>query len=199
MGQRLGFWMAHFNVLTVCGVLLGAFGVQFGEGEMPCPLCMLQRMGMLLCALGPAFIILQTRHGPVAAEDFAGGYGMSVLAAVGGMVIASRQVMLHIVPPDPGFGDPVLGLHLYSWSVIVFLTVLIVSGVNLIFARQLSPQEVRFNRASALVIGLLATLILANGVTVFLEEGLHWTLPDNPTGYQLFEDLGISFRPAAIP
>src|SRR5437588_745649 len=101
MTNRFGFWLAHFNVLAICGVLLGAFSVQFGEGELPCPLCVLQRMAMLLCALGPAFIIIKARNGGVETADFATGYGLSVLAAVGGAIIAGRQILLHIVPPDP--------------------------------------------------------------------------------------------------
>jgi disulfide bond formation protein DsbB len=189
MSHRLGFWIAHFNILAVCGVLLGAFGVQFGQGELPCPLCVLQRMGMLLCALGPAFVIVQARNGECSAGDFATGYGMSVLAAVGGAVIAARQVLLHIVPPDPGYGEPVLGLHLYTWSLIVFVTVLLVSGVNLIFTPQLRPHGVRYGWPSRLVLGLLGAVILANAVSVFCEEGLHWTLPDDPKRYQLFDDL----------
>src|SRR5262245_54647466 len=103
MTHRLGYWIAHFNVLAICGVLLGAFAVQFVQGEMPCPLCVLQRMAMMLCALGPAFILQKAREGDVDTEAFATGYGLSVVAAVAGGGIAARQVLLHIVPPDPGF------------------------------------------------------------------------------------------------
>jgi disulfide bond formation protein DsbB len=115
MSNRLGFWIAHLNILVVCGVLAGAFVVQFGGGDFPCPLCVLQRMAMMLCALGPAYVIMQARVGEVKTSDFATGYGMSVIAAVGGACISIRQILLHIVPPDPGYGDPVLGLHLYTW------------------------------------------------------------------------------------
>src|SRR5262249_42684268 len=158
--HRLGYWIAHFNILAICGVLLGAFGVQFGQGELPCPLCVLQRMAMLLCALGPAYLLQRARAGDVDARDFATGYGLSVLAAVAGAGIASRQILLHIVPPDPGYGDPVLGLHLYTWSLIVFSTVLLVSGFNLIFAHELVPQGVRPGWGSTLVIGLLGAVIV---------------------------------------
>lgn len=192
MNHRLGFWIAHFNIAAVCAVLIGAFAVQFGQGELPCPLCVLQRMAMLLCALGPAYVIVKARDGDVDARDFATGYGLSVLAAVAGATIAARQILLHIVPPDPGFGEPVLGLHLYTWSFVVFATVLVVSGLNLMFARALLPQGVRPGWFSALVLGLLGVVIVANMVTVFCEEGLHWTLPDTPVRYQLFYDLGLT-------
>ncbi|MBL8799743.1 MAG: disulfide bond formation protein B [Planctomycetia bacterium] len=187
---RLGFWIAHFNILAVCGVLLGAFGIQFGEGELPCPLCVLQRMAMLLCALGPAYIVQRARSGAVETHDFATGYGLSIIAAVAGAAIAGRQVLLHIVPPDPGYGDPVLGLHLYTWSLVVFITVLLVSGVNLTFARELTPTGITAGWPSRAVLGLLATIIAANAVSVFFEEGFHWILPDDPDRYRLFDDLG---------
>lgn len=190
---RLGFYLLHFNILAVCGVLLGAFGVQLAEGEMPCPLCVLQRMAMLLCALGPAFIILRTRHGGPTAADFAAGYGMSVVAAVLGAAISGRQILLHIVPPDPGYGDPVMGLHLYTWAFIVFATVLVVSGVNLMFVEAMLPREIRVGWASELVTDLLAMLILANAVSMFAQEGVHWVLPDNPDRYRLYEDLRMLF------
>jgi hypothetical protein len=35
MSSRFGFWIAHFNILVICAVLIGAFVVQFGEGEFP--------------------------------------------------------------------------------------------------------------------------------------------------------------------
>jgi hypothetical protein len=34
-------------------------------------------MAMLLCALGPAFIIAKARQGDVEVGDFAAGYGMT--------------------------------------------------------------------------------------------------------------------------
>jgi hypothetical protein len=30
-------------------------------------------------------------------------------------------------------------------------------------------------------------MVAANAVAVFAEEGLHWTLPDDPVGYRLFD------------
>jgi disulfide bond formation protein DsbB len=189
MSNRFGFWIAHLNILVVCGVLAGAFVVQFGGGEFPCPLCVLQRMAMMLCALGPAYVIMKAREGEVKTSDFATGYGMSVLAAVGGACISIRQILLHIVPPDPGYGDPVFGLHLYTWALLVFVAEIVAAGVNLVFVRELEPREAEFGWPSRLVLLLLGAIIAANAVAVFAEEGLHWTLPDDPNSYQLFDLL----------
>lgn len=190
MSNRFGFLIAHLNILTICAVLVGAFVVQFGQGEFPCPLCVLQRMAMMLCALAPAFVIMKARAGEVKATDFATGYGMSVIAAVVGAFISIRQILLHIVPPDPGYGDPVLGLHLYTWALLVFVAEIIAAGVNLVFARELEPRgEVGFGWFSKLVLWLFGAIIVANAVAVFAEEGLHWTLPDDPDSYRLFDLL----------
>jgi hypothetical protein len=35
MSHRFGFLIAHLNILTICAVLVGAFVVQFGQGEFP--------------------------------------------------------------------------------------------------------------------------------------------------------------------
>lgn len=192
MNHRLGFWIAHFNVVVVCLVLLGAFSIQFVEQEIPCPLCILQRMAMMLCALGSTYIILQARSGSLAVADFAAGYGMSILGAVCGAAISTRQILIHIVPPDPGYGDPVMGLHLYTWALVVFMVVLIDSGLNLILIRELvTDRPLEFKWPSKAVTGLMGAVIVANTVSIFCQEGLHWILPDDPKRYELFYDLGL--------
>jgi disulfide bond formation protein DsbB len=137
--------IAHLNILVICAVLVGAFGGQFGQGEFPCPLCRLQRMAMMLCALGPAYVIMKARAGEAETTGFATGYGMSVVAAVAGAFISIRWVLVHTVPPDPGYGEAVPGLHLYTWALLVFLGEMITASLNLMFARELKPQgEIEF-------------------------------------------------------
>jgi hypothetical protein len=148
-------------------------------------------MAMALAALGPAAIVLRGRSGEVTAADLATGYGMSVLAACAGLAVSARQVLLHVIPPDPGYGAPVFGLHLYSWGVVVFAAVLAVAGLNLVFARELAPLHVTFGRPSQAVVALLGAVILANLVAVFVQEGLHLTLPDDPARYRLLDDLRL--------
>lgn len=58
------------------------------------------------------------------------------------------------------------------------------------FARELDPRgEVGFGWFSKLVLWLFGAIIVANAVAVFAEEGLHWTLPDDPDSYRLFDLL----------
>lgn len=192
MSHRLGFWILHLCVIGLLIPLSGAFYIQFAQGELPCPLCILQRMGMLLAALGPAYILLRMRKAQVRHEDMAVGFGISILAAILGLMVSTRQILLHIVPPDPGFGEAVMGLHLYSWGAVVFLVVLVTAGLCLVFSNALLPTHNKFNRMSVVVISLLAVLILANAVAVFFEAGLQWVLPDDPQRYQLLHDLNSS-------
>lgn len=192
MKKHYGFWIAHFNVVVVCLVLAGAFSIQLLEQEIPCPLCILQRMAMMLCALGSTYVILQARTGRLLLQEFATGYGMSILGAVLGAAISTRQILIHIVPPDPGYGDPVMGLHLYTWALVVFIVVLIDSGLNLMFARELLPgSPLTFNWPSKAVVGLMGAVILANTISIICQEGVHWLLPDDPQRYELFYDLGL--------
>lgn len=188
--HRLGFWLAHCFLLAYCGVLLGGFVVQFGQGELPCPLCVLQRMAMLLTALGPAYIIARARQGgEVSLGDYATGYGISVVAALAGLAMSVRQILLHIVPPDPGYGSTVLGLHLYTWAALTFLVVLLYVGISLIFARDLVPRGVRYGWLSRVSLWLAVALIVANAVAVFALAGFHWVLPDDPARYELFHQF----------
>jgi disulfide bond formation protein DsbB len=200
---RFRVFLAAFCIVAVCGVLLGAFWQQYGKGEFPCPLCILQRMGMILCALGPAWLLCRAARGPVDAHDYAQCYGLSVLGAILGGAISLRQVLLHIAPGDPGYGDAVLGLHLYTWAFVVFVTVVAASGIQLLFL----PRSAEAARPGVVGYGavlLLGAIIAANAVAVFVESGLHWYLPDNPTSERLFDeppfaDSGEASRSDATP
>ena len=70
---------AQIGVLGVSGVLLGAFWVQFGEGECPCLLCLLQRMAMMLTVMGPVFVIAHVQGFSVQRL----GYGISIFEQLG--------------------------------------------------------------------------------------------------------------------
>jgi disulfide bond formation protein DsbB len=121
----IGYLAVHLEILVLCSVLLGAFGVQFLEGELPCPLCILQRLGMMLAATGAAYMLVKWKDGELSPLDYMTGHGMIILGALGGSFVSIRQILLHIMPGDAGYGDPVLGLHLYSWALVVFVCIYI--------------------------------------------------------------------------
>jgi disulfide bond formation protein DsbB len=179
---RIGNWL---GAMAVAGVLLAAFGLQFAQHELPSPLGMLQRVAFVLCGLG---FLLNLRFGSQPAH-----YGVTVLGALFGLVAAGRQVLLHIVPGDKGYGSPLGGLHLYTWTVGFFAATLLGVAVLLL----LSPREVErregrhalpMGRLSRLAVWLLILVTLANAVATFALCG-PVDCPDNPTGYWLLRRL----------
>src|SRR5882757_2235610 len=83
------------NALSLYGlalVLTAAFAAQLTLHELPCPLCLLQRILFATLAIGP---ILNIRFGPRPSH-----YALSLLAAVAGAIASTRQVLLHIMPGD---------------------------------------------------------------------------------------------------
>ena len=184
---RLYLLAATANVWVLVLVLALAFVMQFATGEPPCPLCMLQRIGLMLCALGPLYLLIGQRDGEVAVRDIATGAGISILAGLLGAAASARQVLLHIAPTDPGFGAPVFGLHLYTWCLIAFLAHIAASALMLAGTAWLEDRRVepwRFTKVTALA---LALIVVANIGAVIAEAGINWQLPENPTGYLLFK------------
>jgi disulfide bond formation protein DsbB len=78
-------------------MLAAAFAAQFALHELPCPLCLLQRILFAVLAIGP---IMNIRWGPRPNH-----YALSMLAAIAGAVVSTRQVLLHIMPGDGGYGS----------------------------------------------------------------------------------------------
>ena len=194
--SRPVYWFLHLWVLAYCVVLLAALVVQFGLGELPCPLCMLQRYGMFLSTLGPVWIILDSNRGDLTLPRYQQGLGLAALGALLGAVVAARQIALHVLPGDPGYGTPFLVLHLYSWAFLTFLAVLVaVSGLLILSPVTVSvmdrgPAGAPSPRLSQAVLGLFILLLVANAIMIVFLEGFAWVLPDDPVGYNLLAPTG---------
>lgn len=109
------------NIAALFGLILvlaGSLHLQFGIGEQPCPLCIVQRSGMIGLAVGPIMNLLwglSPRH-----------YALSILAACVGAAGSTRQILLHIADPnDPGYGPTVFGWHLYTWAFVTFVVAIV--------------------------------------------------------------------------
>lgn len=189
----LAYWGLHGWILAYCFVMGSAFFIQFVEGEFPCPLCMLQRYGMILATLGALYVVMQARRGTLTPARYAQGLGMGLIGVIAGASVSTRQILLHIKPGDQGYGAPVLGLHLYTWALITFVIVMIYVGVMLMLMPRGIPQAPAAGSAlwtlSTAVIWLFIAIVAANVVAIIFLEGFAGVLPDDPEGYTLIDQL----------
>jgi len=187
------FWGLHAWVVAYSVVMLSAFFIQFVMGEFPCPLCMLQRYGMILATLGALFVIMQARRGELTTARYAQGLGMGLVGVLAGASVSVRQIELHILPGDPGYGEPFLRLHLYTWAFVTFAIVMIYIGVMLMLMPRGIPQAPAVGTAarkvSTVIIWVFIGVIAANVIAIIFLEGFAAVLPDDPTSYNLIDQL----------
>jgi disulfide bond formation protein DsbB len=189
---KIMFWGLVAWVLGYCGVLLAAFSVQIFQGEFPCPLCMVQRYAMILSSLAALWLIMQARRNALTPLRYAQGLGMAIVAAILGSWESIRQILLHIMPGDPGYGGAVMGLHLYTWALLTFVSVILYCGVALILAPAAVPIAPKGGIGAILpmiVVWLFVIVVAANVVAIILLEGFAWVLPDDPSSYNLIDQL----------
>lgn len=168
----------RFGLLAVCAILTVAFYYQFVLGEIPCPLCLLQRVLFVAVGIGLA---LNLRVGAKPAH-----YGVVLIAALVGFGMALRQVLLHITPGDPGFAMPLFGIHFYTWAMIAFLGVVAAVALALQFTFPAPTAEHRVEGCDKTIMALFALLVLVNAIAAFLECGIY-ACPGDPTEYLLLQ------------
>jgi disulfide bond formation protein DsbB len=169
------------GLMALIGVLLGAYIYQFSYRELPCTLCLLQRLAMFAVAFGAAMNLMlgpDPRH-----------YGVCLVSAAFGLGISIRQTLLHINPyfdgqtgqptlevtANPAFGQAVMGLNLYVWGIVIFATVILATGIVLLFRGQFEPAKQAppwLSRLAAIGVGALFVVAAFETVTVFMECGL---------------------------
>lgn len=170
-----------FNVLAVITILLvqlTVLSIQFFQGQLPCPLCLLQRAALWGVAFG---FLMNLRYGVRARH-----YGFALLSAVLTAAISIRQILLHIVPGTGQYGTPLFGLSLYTWC--FFFACILIVGIALLLFFQNTDQAAQetncpsYNRwVNVLFFLVLATICIDAGAT-FMECGFR-SCPDNPTSY----------------
>lgn len=162
-------------ILLVSSILIGALYFQFGLHEDPCPLCLLQRMAMIGVIFGLAlnsFFGFHPKH-----------FAIVIFSAIVGFAFAGRQVLLHIcgVDGDLGYGTPVLGVHLYSWSAVIFTACIIGSSTFLFFSDSFKTGAAHVVLKFEKYVFYLATLIIViNVVAAFFECQLGPCCEDGP-------------------
>jgi disulfide bond formation protein DsbB len=172
------------NAIALYGialVLTVAFAAQLLLHELPCPLCLLQRILFALLAIGP---ILNVRFGPRPSH-----YALSLLTAVVGAVVSTRQILLHILPGDTGYGSALLGYHYYTWALIGFVAAIVLLAAILLFDRQFDAAAAQASSAGGFAraaVWLVIALTALNMVSALLECGFG-ACADNPTVYELLK------------
>ena len=157
-------------MLAMAGILTTAMVLQYYGGEIPCPLCLLQRAAMFGVCFG---IILHFRDGYSARND-----GFCMLFALLLLVISVRQTLLDIFP-RPGHdyvGSAVLGLHMPIWSVIIAAAILIAFAIKLAALggdHPREPQPLTTLIRIARLLGLyVITICLINFASVIVQCGM---------------------------
>src|ERR1700742_1297979 len=105
-------------LFALAAIVTAAMVMQYAFGEVPCPLCLLQRVAMFGVCFG---VIRELREGSTAQST-----GLGLIFSVLLLVISIRQTLLDIVP-RPGHdyvGSAIFGLHMPVWSVVIALALL---------------------------------------------------------------------------
>ena len=153
-------------ILVIGSVLMGAFGYQIFKHEAPCPLCLLQRLGMIGITVG---CMLNIKFGINMAH-----YGLMVFSAIFGGTVSLRQIGLHICPQFDTFGEPVLGFNLYTWAFFVFAASILAIAILLdMFGlnkdkTQSKPRPSKLSQVAFVYIFLIS---IAEVITTFMLCG----------------------------
>lgn len=169
------------GLLGIGTVLALAFIDQIWFRDLPCPLCILQRVGFFAAGFGIALNIV---FGPKPSH-----YGVAIIGAVGGAAIAMRQILIHIVPGTGSYGNPVFGLHLYTWAFIAFVVIVVGCAIMLLDDRQFSrvePMSARLKPFPLSALLLFLVLAVANIFSTIALCGAGFC-PDEPKDYILFQ------------
>ena len=172
-----------FLMLAVlAAILTAAMVMQYAFGEIPCPLCLLQRVAMFGCCFG---LIRQLRS-----NNSERGTGIALIFTVLLLVISVRQTLLDLFP-RPGHdyvGSTVFGIHLPVWSVIISVALLLGFAIRLALfggAHNTADAERHLPRTvvRALVI-YLVVICAINFLSVVAQCGLDQC---HTFGYRLFQ------------
>lgn len=156
-------------MLAMAGILTVAMIFQYYLGEIPCPLCLLQRVAMFGVCFG---IILHFRHGHSGRND-----GFCMLFAMLLLIVSARQTLIDIYP-RPGhsyIGSAVFGLHMPVWSIVIAVTILLAFAVK--FAVLGDPlRDPQFSpilgRLARLLSVYVIALCLINFASVIVQCGV---------------------------
>lgn len=156
-------------MLVIAEILTFAAILQYRSGEIPCPLCLLQRVAMLGVCFG---IVLHFRKGPSARND-----GISMLFALFLLIVSVRQTLLDIYP-RPGhnyIGSAIFGIHMPVWSIIIATCILLAFAVKFAVIGDTSREDEQppfITHTASFLSGYVVLLCAVNFISVIVQCGL---------------------------
>lgn len=170
---------------VITAILTAAMVLQYANGEIPCPLCLLQRVAMFGVCFG---IILQFRHGFSYRNT-----GMSTIFSLFLLIVSVRQTLLDIYP-RPGheyIGSAVFGLHMPVWSILIAVALLIAFAFQLILwggSTQLQHKSLTHQSLLRVLATALSLYVIAIGMINFVSVGVQCGIDECHTfGYALLK------------
>lgn len=170
---------------VITAILTAAMVLQYANGEIPCPLCLLQRVAMFGVCFG---IILQFRYGFSYRNT-----GMSMIFSLFLLIVSVRQTLLDIYP-RPGheyIGTSVFGLHMPVWSILIAVALLIAFAFQLIVwggSTQLQHKSLTHQSLLRVLAIALSLYVIAIGVINFVSVGVQCGIDECHTfGYALLK------------
>ncbi|KEQ13519.1 disulfide bond formation protein B [Endozoicomonas montiporae] len=175
--------MNALGLLALSGVLGFALLNQFACHDLPCPLCLLQRIAFTGCMFA---ILLNIFYGTRPWH-----YGILLVSAMLGAGIALRQISLHVIPGNPGYGGTVFSWHFYTWSFLCFTTIIATVSLTFLVPSHFSVSSafIGFGAQPAwikLAVVLCYLVVSVNMVSAFLECGFY-ACAENPVHYKLLQ------------
>jgi len=167
----------------IAAILTAAMVMQYGYGELPCPLCLLQRLAMF----GVCFGLMQNFRAGFSDRNL----GYSLLFAVFLLVVAVRQTLLDIYP-RPGHtyvGSAVLGLHMPVWSILIAVALIAAFALRLCIlgtedGRRPPETKSPVGRLAAVLSLYVIAIALVNFGSVVVQCGISQC---HTTGYALLK------------
>ena len=166
---------------VIAAILTTAMVMQYAYGELPCPLCLLQRVAML----GVCFGLMQNFRNGFSDRNL----GYSLLFAVFLLVVSVRQTLLDIYsrPGHEYVGSAILGLHMPVWSIVIALALITAFALKLCVigtedGARPPERTSTFGRLATLVSLYVIVVALVNFGSVVLQCGLGQC---HTTGYAL--------------
>ena len=150
--------------MVFVGIIMGAFFEEFTKRELPCPLCYLERLGMVTVAIGA---LMNLRFGIKTSH-----YALSLLGAIFGGGVALRQICFHICPGFPRFGYPVFGLNLYTWAFLSFATATFAITLLLLFHKKEDEKRIPLNWFDTMAFVLVYILVISNIFAIVHQCGI---------------------------